>query len=298
MPELPEVETVMRGLKPALEGATIARVALNRPDLRFPLPARFAQRLAGRQVAALSRRAKYILGDLDGGDVLVMHLGMSGRFQVETPQGSGAPGEFYYDGPRDPKHDHVVFHLAGGTTVTFNDARRFGFMDLVARGDLAEHRAFKGLGLEPLGNALDGPALAKLFAGKATSLKAALMDQRLVAGLGNIYVAEALHRAGLHPERLAGAISAAEAERLADAIRAVLVEAVEAGGSSFRDFTHADGFRGAFQERFRVYDREGEPCPACAGPIARLVQQGRSTYYCPKCQPRSGRRRAKGRAEA
>lgn len=284
MPELPEVETVMRGLRPAFEGRRFVGVETRRPDLRFPFPPRFAERLKGREVSALSRRAKYILADLDDASVLILHLGMTGRFQVETDARSLTPGEFYYDGPRDPTHDHVVFTLSGGVTVTFNDVRRFGFMDIVPRADLAAHRSFKDLGLEPLGNELDGRVIRDLFDGRVTSMKAALMDQRNVAGLGNIYVSEALFRARLHPEREAGSITRAEAATLATEIVAVLSEAVEAGGSTLRDFTHADGRHGAFQERFFVYDREGEPCPTCGTSIQRIVQQGRSTFFCSTCQ--------------
>jgi formamidopyrimidine-DNA glycosylase len=291
MPELPEVETVMRGLRPAFEGRRIIAVETRRPDLRFPFPARFAERLTGRTIAALSRRAKYILADLDDAAVLILHLGMTGRFQVETDAASRTPGEFYYDGPRDPTHDHVIFTLSGGARVTFNDVRRFGFMDLVPRAELSLHRSFKDLGVEPLGNALNGRLIRDLFDGRVTSMKAALMDQRNVAGLGNIYVCEALFRAGLHPEREAGSITRGEADTLATEIVAVLSEAVEAGGSTLRDFTHADGGQGAFQERFFVYDREGEPCAKCATPIERVVQQGRSTYFCPTCQPRAKARR-------
>jgi formamidopyrimidine-DNA glycosylase len=291
MPELPEVETVMRGLRPAFEGARFLAVETRRPDLRFPFPDRFAERLAGRAVAALSRRAKYILADLDDASVLVVHLGMTGRFQVETREASRTPGEFYYEGPRDPTHDHVVFRLSNGATVTFNDARRFGFMDLVPRAEIERHRAFAGLGVEPLSNAFGGAALRALFAGRRTSLKAALLDQRLIAGIGNIYASEALHRARLGPRRLAGSLTKAEAERLAEAVRRVLADAVEAGGSTLRDFVHADGGRGAFQDRFAVYDREGEPCEACGTPIRRIVQGARSTFYCPACQ-----RLARGRS--
>jgi len=293
MPELPEVETVMRGLRPAMEGARILAVETRRPDLRFPLPDRFAARLTGKRIDALSRRAKYILADLDDASVLVMHLGMTGRFQVERQGASATPGEFYYDGPRDPKHDHVVFGLEGGTSVTFNDARRFGFMDLLPRTELEAHRSFRDLGLEPLGNELDAEALKRLFDGKITPFKAALMDQRNVAGLGNIYVSEALFRARLHPERAAGTMTAGEADALARAIRAVLTEAVDAGGSTLRDFTHADGAPGTFQERFLVYGREGEPCTVCAGTVTRIVQANRSTFFCAACQPsaRTKRRR-------
>jgi formamidopyrimidine-DNA glycosylase len=293
MPELPEVETVRRGLAPAMEGATIVRAEIRRPDLRFPFPGNFSGRLQGRRIEALGRRAKYLLADLDDGTVLVMHLGMTGRFTVIPASGEAqAPGVFHHEAGDDAVHDHVVFHLSSGTRIVYNDARRFGFMTLVARVALDEHPLFKGMGIEPLGNALDGAALARLFRGKAAPLKAALLDQRLVAGLGNIYVSEALHRAGLSPRRAAGTLTrkdggpTAAATRLAAEIKAVLAEAVEAGGSSLRDYAHTDGSLGYFQHAFRVYDREGEPCPrpGCTGVVRRIVQSGRSTFYCGVCQ--------------
>jgi formamidopyrimidine-DNA glycosylase len=293
MPELPEVETVRRGLEPAMVGARLDRVEQRRPDLRFPFPADFRERLEGRTVEALGRRAKYLLADLDGGDVLVMHLGMSGRFTVAMPAtGETAPGRFHHAGGKDSVHDHVVLHLSNGATIVYNDARRFGFMTIIPRTQLASHSLFRAMGLEPLGNALDGAALAGLFAGKRAPLKAALLDQTLVSGLGNIYVCEALHRAGLSPRRAAGSLVGAagkpgrRAERLATVIREVLTEAVEAGGSSLRDYAQTDGSLGYFQHRFRVYDREGQPCPApeCAGVVRRTVQSGRSTFYCGVCQ--------------
>jgi formamidopyrimidine-DNA glycosylase len=299
MPELPEVETVRRGLEPAMAGARIVAVEARRPDLRFPLPPRFADRLAGQTIVALGRRAKYLLADLSSGEVLVMHLGMTGRFLVTAPNGQvEEPGEFYdevvrrSDAPRPATHDHVVFRLSNGFTVTYNDARRFGFMDLVARRDLETSRHFAGMGVEPLGNALDGALVAELFAGKSAPLKAALLDQTLIAGLGNIYVCEALHRARLSPRRMAGTLSrkgggpTVAAGRLALVIREVLEEALEAGGSTLRDHRKTDGTLGYFQHRFRVYDREGEPCPTprCGGTIQRIVQSGRSTFFCPKCQ--------------
>lgn len=282
MPELPEVETVRRGLAPVMEGATIRRVEQRRPDLRFPFPERFAARLAGARVDALGRRAKYLLAELSTGEVLVLHLGMSGSFRIE----GDVAGAFHHPRGKLASHDHVVFAMSNGATVTYNDPRRFGFMLLVARDGLADHPLFAGIGLEPLGNAFSGEVLARLFAGKAAPLKAALLDQRLVAGLGNIYVCEALHRAGLSPLRPAGTLAAAEADRLAADIRAVLAEAIEAGGSSLRDHVQASGELGYFQHRFDVYDREGEACrrPGCAGTVARLVQSGRSTFHCPACQ--------------
>jgi len=291
-PELPYLETVKRGLAPVLEGATIACVTLNRPDLRFPIPEHFAKRLTGQRFSGLSRRAKYILADLENGDVLIAHLGMTGRFVIERPSGAATPGEFYYDAPRDPVHDHVIFDLSGGVRVIYNDPRRFGFMDLVARSQLAEHRSFRDLGLEPLGNELTGQRILSLFEGKLTSFKAALMDQRLIAGLGNIYVCEALFQAGLHPERMAGSLRPSEAELLSDRIRAILTKAVELGGSTISDFVHTDGASGGFQEEFAVYDRGGQPCRVCATPISRIVQSNRSTFFCGICQPKdvTGRR--------
>ena len=288
MPELPEVETVRRGLEPAMTGRRIVSVEQRRGDLRFPFPENFAARLAGREIVALGRRAKYLLADLDDGQALVMHLGMSGSFRVEDE----TPGVFHRERSKDPEHDHVVFHMSNGATVTYNDPRRFGFMLLEPRETLAEHKLFRDIGVEPLGNELDGALLARLFAGKAAPLKAALLDQTLIAGLGNIYVCEALHRSGLSPRRAAGALARADgrpterAHRLAANIRAVLEEAVAAGGSSLRDHRLADGSLGYFQHGFRVYDREGEPCPTpgCGGTVKRIVQSGRSTFFCGVCQ--------------
>ncbi|KFC70855.1 Formamidopyrimidine-DNA glycosylase [Bosea sp. LC85] len=295
MPELPEVETVRRGLEPAMLGQVLARVEQRRPDLRFPLPEHFVERLTGRRVEGLSRRAKYLIADLDDGEALIMHLGMSGRFVVEAPGTPPTePGAYYNEIGRHLQHDHVVFHLGSGARVTYNDVRRFGFMDLLPRADLETSKHFAGMGIEPLGNELSGEVLARLFAGKLAPLKAALLDQRLVAGLGNIYVCEALFRAGLHPEAAAGTIATPTgrpreaAHALAQIIREVLDEAVAAGGSTLRDFAHADGSLGYFQHRFKVYDREGEPCvtPGCGGLVKRLVQSGRSTFYCESCQPK------------
>ena len=291
MPELPEVETVRRGLAPAFEGATIARVTLGRPDLRFPFGADFVSRLTGQSVSALGRRAKYLLADLASGDVLVMHLGMSGSFRVAEEM----PGDFHHPRGKNPVHDHVVFDLegpAGRARVIYNDPRRFGFMLIVPRAELAAHPLFARMGLEPLGNALDGDRIAALFAGARTPLKAALLDQHRIAGLGNIYVCEALWRAQLSPLREAGTLARADgratpaARRLAEAIRAVLTEAIAAGGSTLRDHTRTDGSLGYFQHRFAVYDRAGDPCPrpACSGVIERTVQGARSTFFCPVCQ--------------
>ncbi|MGV7029786.1 bifunctional DNA-formamidopyrimidine glycosylase/DNA-(apurinic or apyrimidinic site) lyase [Methylobacterium symbioticum] len=295
MPELPEVETVRRGLAPALVGARFSRVTLRRPNLRFPFPERFAERLEGRTVTDLARRAKYLTAHLDSGETLVMHLGMSGRFDVAMPDGRNlSPGDFYLEGAAGvPKHDHVVMAMGTGATVTYNDVRRFGFMDLVPTEGLAACRHFAGMGIEPLEPGLDGALIARLFRHRFTPLKAALLDQRLIAGLGNIYVCEALHRAGLHPETPAGALAKPDgtptpkAKRLAKAIKAVLTEAVAAGGSTLRDYAHTDGTSGAFQHAFRVYDRVGEPCrsPGCGGRVARIVQSGRSTFFCAACQP-------------
>ena len=295
MPELPEVETVRRGLEPAMVGARFTKVAQRRPDLRFPFPERFAQRLEGQEVQSLSRRAKYLLADLSSGEVLVMHLGMSGRFLVTQGGKTRVPGEFHYEHGDLGAHDHVVFQLSNGATITYNDARRFGFMDLVPRSGIETSKHFSGMGIEPLGNELSGETIARLFQGKRTPLKAALLDQRLISGLGNIYVCEALFRTGLHPEAPAGSLATKtgkpteKAHRLADIIRDVLAEAVEAGGSTLRDHAQVDGSLGYFQHSFKVYDREGESCvtPACTGTVTRLVQSGRSTFYCPVCQKRS-----------
>lgn len=289
MPELPEVETVRRGLQPAMEGRRILAVEQRRPDLRFPFPERFVERLEGQTVMALGRRAKYLLADLSSGEVLIMHLGMSGRFTIVECDQAAQQGAFIHQAGGIPAHDHVVFNIEGGQRVIYNDARRFGFMDLVPRAALAESKHIKGLGLEPLGNELDGETLISLFAGKKTPLKAALLDQRLIAGLGNIYVCEALHRAGLSPQRAAGTLAQKgrmrdKASVLARAIREVLTEAVEAGGSTLRDYAHTDGSLGYFQHAFRVYDREGEDCSQCGQAIRRLVQSGRSTFFCAACQ--------------
>jgi formamidopyrimidine-DNA glycosylase len=294
MPELPEVETVRRGLAPAMVGARIVSVEQRRPGLRFPFPKDFAARLTGQTVTALDRRAKYLVAHLSSDEALVMHLGMTGRFLVARDGAVAAPGDFYAAAGGDLAHDHVVFQLSNGASVTYNDARRFGFMDLVPRADLGVCRHFAGMGIEPLGDALSGVTVARLFRGKRTPLKAALLDQRLIAGLGNIYVSEALFRAGLHPEAEAGTIATAggkpreSAHRLAEEIRAVLTEAVEAGGSTLRDYAQTDGSLGYFQHRFRVYDREGERCATegCGATVRRLVQAGRSTFYCPRCQRR------------
>ena len=280
MPELPEVETVRRGLAPAFEGATFLEVEQRRPDLRFPFPENFITRLQGQSVTALSRRAKYLLADLSGGEVLIMHLGMSGSFRVE----GHVPGRFHHARSAAQNHDHVVFHFSNGAVVTYNDPRRFGFMDLTPRAALADHIFFKNLGLEPLGNALNGAVLQDLFADKATPLKSALLDQSLIAGLGNIYVCEAMFRAQLSPFMPAGQLNRAQADLLSIIIRQVLEEALLAGGSTLNDFSHTDGALGYFQHQFRVYDREGEACVTCGHPVSRRVQSGRSTFYCETCQ--------------
>jgi len=290
MPELPEVETVRRGLAPVMEGARFVAVKSNRSDLRWPLPKNFAARLTGQTVTGLGRRAKYLLADLSSGDVLLMHLGMSGSFRVERGQGGATPGGYYHERGKDAAHDHVVFRMSSGATIRFNDPRRFGSMKLVPRAKLDAEPLLRALGPEPLGNEFDAAMLAAACAGKKTSLKAALSDQRVVAGLGNIYVCEALFRARLSPKRRASSIADrhgkpnARAVAIVDAIKAVLKDAIEAGGSSLRDHRRADGSLGDFQHNFQVYDREGEPCPSCKGKIRRIVQVGRSTFYCPNCQ--------------
>jgi formamidopyrimidine-DNA glycosylase len=281
MPELPEVETVRQGLAPFLVGSRILHVDLRRKDLRFPFPEDFANRLAGRRIVALTRRAKYLLGQLDDDQVLISHLGMSGSFRLED----GPVGAFKYPRNKNPAHDHVAFTLETGRMI-YNDPRRFGFMALSGSDELADHPWFIGLGVEPLSNDFNGQALARLFAGKSAPLKAALLDQRNIAGLGNIYVCEALHRAGLSPMRPAGSLTAEASETLARAVRTVLQEAIEAGGSSLRDHRQADGSLGYFQHNFRVYDREGQACVSrtCRGLIVRRTQNGRSSFYCPSCQ--------------
>ncbi|MDX1819430.1 MAG: bifunctional DNA-formamidopyrimidine glycosylase/DNA-(apurinic or apyrimidinic site) lyase [Paracoccaceae bacterium] len=282
MPELPEVETVRRGLAPVMEGQVIARAQVNRPDLRWPFPPDMAARLTGRRVMALRRRSKYILADLDSGETLLIHLGMSGRMLV-----SGDPlGIFVHDHPMAEKHDHVVLHMANGARITFNDPRRFGAMDLLETATADQHKLLSVIGPEPLGNDFNEPYLVAALKGRNTPVKSALLDQRIVAGLGNIYVCEALFRARISPQRRAGQIAATRVAAMVPIIRQVLAEAIEAGGSSLRDFRQADGELGYFQHSFDAYGREGEPCraPGCNGTIARIVQAGRSSFYCPKCQ--------------
>lgn len=298
MPELPEVETVRRGLEPVLTGRRFHRVEQRRPDLRFPFPERFSTRLEGETVHTLTRRAKYLLAHLSSGEVLVMHLGMSGRFTIASPRGNGAGtpgvvlGEYIYETASNAKHDHVRFEMEGGGAVTYNDPRRFGYMLLLPGETLEQHALFSGLGAEPLGNTLNAEYLAQKARGRKTDLKAFLMDQRNIAGLGNIYVCEALHQSGLSPAREASCLATAtgrptiRTERLVTAIRAVLEKAILAGGSTLKDYRQADGSTGAFQESFTAYGREGEPCvtPGCRGIVRRSVQAGRSTFYCAKCQ--------------
>ncbi len=292
MPELPEVETVRRGLAPVMEGARFSRVEARRGDLRWPLPKDFAKRLEGTRVEGIGRRGKYLLADLSSGDVLMMHLGMSGSFHIVRAGEKESPGKFHHERSKLSVHDHVVFHMSNGALVSYNDPRRFGFMKLTPRSELDAHPLMKAMGPEPLGNAFGAEMLAQACAGKKTSLKAALSDQKIVAGLGNIYVCEALHRAHLSPKRRASTIadrSAKPNERanvLVDGIKAVLKDAIEAGGSSLRDHRQTDGNLGYFQHNFRVYDRAGKPCPTrgCKGSIKRIVQTGRSTFYCPVCQ--------------
>jgi formamidopyrimidine-DNA glycosylase len=291
MPELPEVETVRRGLTPAMLGTRIDKVELRRADIRFPFPPSFAKRLTGQRILDLKRRAKYLLFELDGGETLIAHLGMSGSFRMEKTVTS-RPGTFHHERSKDPKHDHVVLTLDNGWVVTYNDPRRFGFMDLGPTETLEQHPRLRGLGAEPLAPEFDAHRLAKLFAGSRAPLKSALLDQKRIAGLGNIYVCEALFRARLAPSRPASVLANARgaptkaATAVAKAIRDVLEEAVEAGGSTLRDHRQANGELGCFQHVFKVYDREGSPCArnSCRGIIARITQSGRSTFYCPKCQ--------------
>ena len=292
MPELPEVETVRRGLQPGMEGARFVKVEARRPDLRWPLPKDFVKRLQGETVTGLGRRAKYLLADLTSGDVLIMHLGMSGSFRVLDNGSEATPGRYHHERSKQLTHDHVVFHMSSGALVTFNDPRRFGFMKLVPRRTLDAEPLLRALGPEPLGNEFDAALLAMACKGKKTSLKAALSDQRVVAGLGNIYVCEALNRARLLPKRMASTLAMKSgapherAERLVEAIKAVLNDAIKAGGSSLRDHRQTSGELGMFQHHFRVYDREGKPCPTrgCTGTVKRIVQTGRSTFFCPVCQ--------------
>lgn len=280
MPELPEVETVRRGLLPVMEGRVIELAEVNRPDLRWPLPEAMADRLTGKRVLALRRRSKYILADLSSGETLLIHLGMSGRMLISGQM----VGEFHHTHPAPQKHDHVVLHMEGGARVTFNDARRFGAMDLLPTATADSHPLLAEIGPEPLGNTFNDSYLAARLKDRNTPIKSALLDQHLVAGLGNIYVCEVLYRARIAPDRKAGAVR--DPAALVPIIRQVLTEAIEAGGSSLRDYRQADGELGYFQHAFQVYGREGELCltPGCKSTIARIVQSGRSSFYCPTCQ--------------
>ena len=291
MPELPEVETVRRGLQPVMEGAKILHAEARRKDLRFPFQKDFAARLTGQTVTGLGRRAKYLMADLGSGDVLLMHLGMSGSFRIEMKDDAKTPGKFHHLRGKDAAHDHVLFQMSSGADIVFNDPRRFGYMKIIARKAIDDEPLLKGLGPEPLGNEFDAGMLARACAGKSTTLKAALLDQRVVAGLGNIYVCEALYRAHLSPKRQASTLADRKreptdhAKRLVDAIHDVLNQAIKAGGSSLRDHRQASGELGYFQHSFQVYDREGEPCGKDgSGVIRRFTQNGRSTFWCPKCQ--------------
>lgn len=287
MPELPEVETVRRGLEPVLVGNRIAAIEQRRADLRVPLPQRFAERLEGRMVEALDRRAKYLLARLDDGEVLVMHLGMTGRFTIDHADSAAIKPQ-----RRIPKHEHIVFHLADGTSIRYTDVRRFGLMDLIRAEMLEDHALFKDLGVEPLSDDFTPEWLGSRLAGKATPIKAALIDQRLIAGLGNIYACEALYDARISPLRLAGTLATKtgkpteKTRALVEGVSDVLARAIRAGGSTLRDYRHADGGLGRFQHRFKVYSREGKPCRTkdCRGTVRRIVQGGRSTFYCPICQ--------------
>ncbi len=304
MPELPEVETVRRGLEPVMVGRRLVRVEQRRPDLRFPLPERFADRLSGRRVERLARRAKYLIADIEGGEALIMHLGMSGRFTIVPPapqplsssspadEASESLGEFVHDTGALPAHDHIVFHFEDGARVTYNDPRRFGFMDLVGAETVETCRHFAHMGVEPWATPSMRAYLATRARGRTTDLKAFLLDQRHIAGLGNIYVCEALYRARLSPKRAAGCLAdrngrpTARCRRLVPEIRAVLADAIEAGGSTLRDYRAADGALGYFQHAFKVYGREGDACltPGCQGMVRRITQAGRSTFFCSRCQ--------------
>ncbi len=282
MPELPEVETVRRGLEPVMAGRMVVRADVNRPDLRWPFPERMAERLTGKRITQLRRRSKYILADLDSGETLLIHLGMSGRMLIS----GHTVGDFHHSHPAPAKHDHVVFHMEKDARVTFNDARRFGAMDLMRTDQQDGHWLIRDLGPEPLGNRFDEEYLTARLKGRNTPIKSALLDQRIVAGLGNIYVCEVLFRAGIHPKRKAGQLSAKRVASLVPIIRDVLAEAIDAGGSSLRDYRQTDGELGYFQHVFQVYDREGQTCltSRCDKKIQRIVQSGRSSFFCTQCQ--------------
>ena len=282
MPELPEVETVRRGLLPVMEGQVIVSARVNRPDLRWPFPPDMAKRLTGKRVLALRRRSKYILADLDSGETLLIHLGMSGRMLISGAQ----VGDFHHAHPAPAKHDHVVLDMGGGARVTFNDARRFGAMDLLPTATAEAHPLLSSIGPEPLGNGFNENYLVAQLQARATPIKSALLDQHIVAGLGNIYVCETLYRARTAPQTKARDLAPSQMRGLVPIIRQVLTEAIEAGGSSLRDYRQADGELGYFQHAFQVYGREGQPCqtPGCSSTIVRIVQSGRSSFYCPTCQ--------------
>lgn len=286
MPELPEVETVRRGLEPVMTGQTIIAADVRRPDLRWPLPDRMAERLTGARVLRLGRRSKYILADLDTDETLIIHLGMSGRILIQTPDKDVGPGGFHHNLPALQKHDHVVLDMEPGARVVFNDARRFGAMDLAPTQQVEAHPMLASLGPEPLGNEFDEDYLVSRLEKRRTPIKSALLDQRLVAGLGNIYVCEVLFRAGISPLRSANRISETRVRSLVPIIREVLQDAIAAGGSSLRDYRQTDGDLGYFQHRFQVYGREGDPCvsPACPDLVRRVTQSGRSSFYCASCQ--------------
>lgn len=294
MPELPEVETVRMGLEPVLTGRTFARVTTMRADLRFPFPENFTKRLTGARVVRLERRAKYLIAHLSTDEALIMHLGMTGRFHVQA-EGEAKPhllGDYEYQAESQPKHQHAVFEMRGGGRVAYSDPRRFGYMLLIPEAELADHAMMRGLGVEPLSAELAPDYLARRASGRRSDLKAFLMDQRIIAGLGNIYVLEALFRAGLKPSRPASVLATASgkptphATRLVAGIKTVLEAAIAAGGSTLRDYRQADGSSGAFQNTFQVYGREGEPCvrPGCRGTVRRSIQAGRSSFFCPVCQ--------------
>jgi formamidopyrimidine-DNA glycosylase len=290
MPELPEVETVRMGLTPVMEGHRFTKVETRRGDLRVPFPPHFASRLSGRKIIRLARRAKYILVELDKDETLVIHLGMSGRMSVYVEGKSHKIGQYVYDAAEPSVgiglHDHVIMETDAPARIVFTDHRRFGLMTLLPTGTLEDDKLFQDLGVEPLSDDFDAAYLDHLLKGKKTPIKSALLDQRVIAGIGNIYACEALFRASISPKRIASTIPGKRSAPLVAAIRAVLREAIKAGGSSLRDYAKADGALGEFQHRFAVYDREGARCPGkdCNGIIKRIVQSGRSTFYCPKCQ--------------
>ena len=286
MPELPEVETVRLGLRPVLEGKVLTAVEVRRPDLRQPVPADFVQRLTGKRVTRLGRRGKYLLAHCEHGPVLIIHLGMSGRLTITTGGERTRPGQFALNGSAPGSHDHIAFETEGGARIVYSDHRRFGLMTLAEATELNDHPLLRDMGPEPLDAGFTANSLKARLAGKAASIRAALLDQHVVAGLGNIYVAEALFRAGIAPGRRAGSISLERLRRLVDAIKTVLAEALQAGGSSLRDYAKADGELGYFQHAFKVYGRNGEPClaPGCGQFVRRSVDGGRSSFYCPRCQ--------------